>query len=92
MAGKRILVDTSIIIAFLRSKDKSRTIFWKLVNDSECCVSSITFFELYAGATSQEKLSDLELLFNFLEASDFMQYAAKTAVEYRELFKKTYRT
>ena len=51
MESKDVLVDTTIIIDHLRKKNKSSTIFFKLVSDNyDLHISVITLFELLSGA------------------------------------------
>ncbi|HED36842.1 MAG TPA: hypothetical protein ENI76_01140 [Ignavibacteria bacterium] len=56
MANSKILINTSIIIDFLRKKDKRKSIFWKIINKYDCCVSTITHFELFCGANTSDKI------------------------------------
>ena len=51
----RIIVDTSVIIDFIRYKDKSKTIFHKLNQNNDVYISIITHSELYAGKSVWEK-------------------------------------
>ncbi len=53
MERKRILVDTSILIDHLRKKRKDKTVFYKLVQDNDCLIPSITQFEFSIGSTSK---------------------------------------
>ena len=71
MAYTKVLVDTSIIIDFLRKKEKQRTIFWEIVNNYICYVSSITHFELFCGANSPSKIKDLEKLMKWVNILEF---------------------
>jgi len=50
------LIDTSVIIDFLRRKDKSKTWFYSLANSQKkLAVSIITHTELFAGKTVWQK-------------------------------------
>ncbi|PJE62870.1 hypothetical protein COU88_02695 [Candidatus Roizmanbacteria bacterium CG10_big_fil_rev_8_21_14_0_10_39_6] len=53
---KRLLLDTSIIIDFLRQKQKQQTYLYMLSNE-DLYVSIITHTELYAGGSVWEKTS-----------------------------------
>lgn len=89
MGNKRILIDTSVIINFLRSKEKSKTSFWKLINEYECCVSSVTVFELYAGATDRAKMNDINKILSFFKIIGFTNETAILASNiYKELRSK----
>ncbi len=86
MADQRVLIDTSIIISFLRSNQKTETKFWELINNYDCYISVITLFELYAGATTDNKKSDLDRLIGFLKVVDFTNdMALKASKIYRNL-------
>ncbi len=42
MADRGILIDTSVIIDFLRKKNKQNSILWKLKEKHDCFMSAIT--------------------------------------------------
>ena len=54
---RRILVDTNIIIDFLRKRDKKHTIFYELFSQEENkpVICFITISELWAGKSMEEK-------------------------------------
>lgn len=51
----KVLVDTSIIIDALRQKDLGQTIFYKLAQRYEVCISILTHSESYAGKSIWER-------------------------------------
>ncbi len=55
MAPANVLIDTSVVIDFLRKKDKRKTLLWRIRAENQCHLSVITLFELYAGANTPEK-------------------------------------
>lgn len=57
-----MVIDTSIFIEYLRSKNRGQTILANLPIDSVLYVSSITVFELYSGATDIRKRQDVDAL------------------------------
>ena len=57
-----MVIDTSIFIEYLRSKDREQTTLANLPVDSVLYVSSITVFELYSGATDIRKRQDVDAL------------------------------
>lgn len=57
-----MVIDTSIFIEYLRSKNRVQTILANLPIDSVLYVSSITIFELYSGATDIRKRQDVDAL------------------------------
>jgi len=87
MENRNILVDTSIIIEFLRKKKKQNTYLWKVKElDLNCFISTITVFELYAGAITKRHKQDLEKLLRWIEIIPFTKEIAKRSAEiYKEL-------
>ncbi len=54
MENRDILIDTSIIIEFLRKQNKQLSYLWKIKEAGfNCLISTITVFELYAGAITK---------------------------------------
>jgi tRNA(fMet)-specific endonuclease VapC len=52
MADKIVLADTSILIDYFRKTDKSNSTWVKLVRQEyNICISVVTEFEIYSGAT-----------------------------------------
>jgi len=75
---KRILVDTSIIIDFFRSKDKAKSLFYQVFSKSkhQAVITLITVTELWAGKSMRQKaaievakelIGNCEILFPDLE-------------------------
>lgn len=55
MADKKIMIDTSILIEYFRKTDKSKTTLVKLTLEFDhILISSITEFEIFNGATSDQ--------------------------------------
>lgn len=94
-----MVVDTSVFIEFLRVKRKEKTILFNLPDNSQLFVSTITLFELYAGATTPEKWKDIRLLTEDLpiltltidiakEAANIFQQLRKQnqIIEFRDIF------
>lgn len=55
-----ILRDTSVLIDLFRTRDKSKTFFYKLsIDNSDFAISSITHYEILLGSNSlQDKFWD----------------------------------
>lgn len=86
MAAENVLIDTSVIIDFLRKKDKRKTLLWKIKTDNNCYLSVITLFELYAGATTDIKRSDVDKISAWIQLIDLdATIASRAATYYREL-------
>ena len=94
-----MVVDTSVFIEFLRAAKKDKTLLYKIADDSKLYVSTVTLFELYAGATNHSKWMDIKLLTEDLIllplTVDVSQYAAKIfqklrlenqIIEFRDIF------
>ena len=79
MEDRRILIDTSIIIDYLRSHNRNDTAFVNLFNNNELCISVISIFELYNGATSEDKKQEIVTLSEEIEVIDFTIETAKIA-------------
>lgn len=62
MAGNKMVVDTSIFIDYLRAKNKTKTELYLIPDNSTLYVSAVTIYELYMGATNDEKRDDIRLL------------------------------
>ena len=57
-----MVADTSVIIDHLRSKDKLNSRFYQILDEPQLSISAITSYELYLGATSKEKETDIQAL------------------------------
>lgn len=81
-----VLVDTSIVIDYIRSADKENTSFIKLFKQYELCISVISVFELNNGATTPQKQKDVATICENIEIIDFDYAMSQEASEiYRYL-------
>jgi len=88
MANEIIMVDTSILIEYFRKKDKSKTKLFALSQKYEnICISSITEFEIYVGATKGQN-SFWEIILSNFVVFPFDSNAALVAAEIRNKLKK----
>ncbi len=86
MAHRRILVDTSVFIDFLRKDKKDNTILWYLQENYSCTMSSVTLFELLCGAKTEKHLADVNTLAKWIESLPFDDLVAENAATFfREL-------
>ncbi len=87
MSNKEVLLDTSIIIDFLRRKNKEKTKFYSLAaNKAYLKISMLTHTELYAGKSVWEKekaQKDLETIFGGLEILNLDPKISKQAGKIR---------
>ncbi len=100
MENSEILVDTTILINFLRKKNKEKTLLWKLKEMYDnISISAISVFELYAGAIDNKKISDVQSLLKWFEVIEFDEELGEMAgkffialkkrnniIDYRDLF------
>jgi tRNA(fMet)-specific endonuclease VapC len=66
-----ILIDTDVVIEYLRSKEKSSTELIRLLQKHDVFLSAISEFELYLGARTERHQKDLEMIFNKVEIIPF---------------------
>ena len=88
MADKTIIVDTSILIDFFRKSDKANSLLMSLVKQGYVfCISVITEYEIYSGATDVQKEYWQDLL-NKTEVLAFNRDAVKVAIEINNALKR----
>ncbi len=68
---ENMLIDTDVVIEYLRSENKALTTLIKLLQRFDVFISSITEFELFLGAKTERHVRDLELLFTETEVLPF---------------------
>ena len=88
---KKLLVDTSVIIDFLRREDKDKSILFALAQDKyQLYMSIVTHTELYAGKSvweSKEATKDLEAMFSGIEILPLQEEISKKAGEIKARLK-----
>jgi len=57
-----VIVDTDILINFLRGREKARDFLLSALRDSNLCCSAITVAEIYAGMKEHEREKTDELI------------------------------
>ena len=88
LGNREILVDTSIIIDYLRKQKKEKALLWKLLNQYECIISTVTVFELYSGAKSSEHREAIDDILEFVDIIDFDSIQAKISSDIFQKLKK----
>ncbi len=76
-----LVIDTSIFIEFLRTKNKDLTTLKKIPKNTIISLSTVTLYELYMGATNTEKKNDVELLTRNIPIISFEKEIAIKAAE-----------
>jgi len=88
MANKILMLDTSILIDYFRKTDKSKSRLFQITYEFEqVAISSITEFEIYAGATSAQRAFWTSLLFEVM-VIPFDSLAAHHAGEIQQDLKR----
>jgi predicted nucleic acid-binding protein len=77
------IVDTDILINFLRGKEKARDFLISQLNEAVLCCSAITVAEIYAGMKGHEKTGTDELL-NSLDIVPVDRTIAEKAGHYKK--------
>ncbi|MBF0228934.1 MAG: type II toxin-antitoxin system VapC family toxin [Desulfamplus sp.] len=86
MGDSRILIDTSIIIDFLRKTNKEHSVLWKIRELNECFISSVTLFELKCGASTEKHSEDIEKLCKWITTVSFdNEIADISSIIYQDL-------
>ncbi len=89
MEDQRVLIDTSIVIEHLRKRNKQKSILFKIIENYEIVLSSISVFELYAGATDHRKRLDIENILSAVEVIPFTSAIALRAAQVYLFLRKT---
>lgn len=88
MAAQSLVIDTNVFIEYLRAADKHKTILYSLPDDAALYISAVTLYELYMGATTEAKKSDIVKLTEDITVLPFSDDVAIKAAEiYHELKK-----
>ena len=58
----RILLDTDVLINFLRGQEKTRTYLASVLEKADVCCSAVTVAEIHAGMKEHERTKTTELL------------------------------
>lgn len=86
MESTEMVVDTSIFIEFLRSKDKTKTALFQIPDNQQIYISSVTLYELLIGANTPVKINDIKILTEDLHVLVFNdEVAIKAAEVYHQL-------
>ena len=78
-----MVIDTNIFIEYLRAKNKHTTTLYKLSDKPGLCISAVTLYELYMGATNAQREKDIEALTGDLAVLPFTD---KVAVKASQIF------
>ena len=89
MENQKILIDTSLVIDFWRKKNKQKTILWKLMENYDISISSITEFELFVGTKNKNQANEVLEIIKHFDIINFDSEIARLSSEiYKDLKKK----
>jgi predicted nucleic acid-binding protein len=83
---KTVLLDTDVLINFLRGKEKARDALASLAGKADLCCSAITVAEIHAGMKEHERAGTSELL-DSLIIVDVTREIAEKAGAYKRTIK-----
>ena len=82
------MIDTSILIDFYRKSDKTNSVWYKLVKQNYVfAVSTVTKYEIYAGAT-ESQLEFWDSVFKNITILSFDEKTTNEAVNINTILKK----
>ena len=86
MVNPRVLTDTSVIIDFLRKKNKKNSTLWNIRENNECFMSSVTLFELQCGSKTSKHSEDIEKICRWIKTIPFDDDIAEiSSIIYQQL-------
>lgn len=81
-----LCLDTSILIEYLRAKDKTKTTLEQAVYKYGVSVTPISAYEIYRGAKSQKQIDQADKLFSLLRVLEIDYQCGRNAgITYRKL-------
>lgn len=88
MENSIVLLDTSILIDYYRKTDKTNSVWISLIRkDYKFVISTITKYEIYAGATNSQ-LAFWDSVFDIISIISFDESCVDTAVKINSELKK----
>jgi predicted nucleic acid-binding protein len=86
---KNVLVDTDILINFLRGREKAKDYLLSLLEESTIYCSVISIAEIHAGVKEHEREQTIELI-DSLNIVDITRHIAEKAGKYKREEKKQF--
>ncbi|MFH0726488.1 MAG: type II toxin-antitoxin system VapC family toxin [Pseudomonadota bacterium] len=84
MDNRNILIDTSVIIDFLRKKNKRKSALWDIKAGYNCFMSVISEFELWAGALTEQKKEDITKIVKWIKPIPFDSSIAEISARFHQ--------
>ncbi len=82
---KTVLLDTDVLINFLRGKEKARDALASLAGEADLCCSAITVAEIHAGMKAHERAGTSDLLDSLLIVDVTREIAEKAGAYKRTI-------
>ncbi len=82
---KTVLIDTDVLINFLRGRDEARAQLEKLAGEADLCCSAITVAEIHAGMKEHERTRTSELIDSFMIVDVTREIAEKAGAYKRSI-------
>lgn len=76
-----MIIDTSVVIQYIRAKNKSATTLYNITNQEKFFISTVSLYELYIGANSIDKKHDIQIVTRNLIVLPFTYPASLKAAE-----------
>jgi len=83
---KTVLLDTDVLINFLRGREKARDYLLSLMGEADLCCSAVTVAEIHAGMKEHEQAKTVDLL-DSLSIVDVTRGIAEKAGAYKRSIK-----
>jgi len=83
---KSILIDTDVLINFLRGREKARDFLASVIGEADLCCSVISVAEIHAGVKGHEQARTAELL-DSLTIIDVTRDIAEKAGAYKRIMR-----
>ncbi len=83
---KTVLLDTDVLINFLRGREKARDYLLSLMGEADLCCSVVTVAEIHAGMKEHEQAKTVDLL-DSLSVVDVTRGIAEKAGAYKRTTK-----
>ncbi|MCE2936234.1 MAG: type II toxin-antitoxin system VapC family toxin [Cyclobacteriaceae bacterium] len=88
METRSVVVDTSVLIEYLRAKDKTKTTLQRLPDHFQIFISAITLYELLMGGRNHEKWNEVRRLIEDIPVLPFDHDVAEQAARIYHQLKK----
>lgn len=90
MISAKWLIDTDVLIDYLRGRPEAIKILEKITKDSICCISPITIAELYVGVREGNERSILDQFIQEFQVAEINERVARQGGLFRRDFGKSH--